>query len=73
MTFPWQAIRRVNVPMLVVRGADSDTILPRSWSRLQRIRPDVRYASIVDAGHLFPLEKPAEVAELIRQEIVAGL
>lgn len=65
VTFPWQAIRKVTVPMLVVRGAGSDTILPRSWRRLQRIRPDARYASIEDAGHLFPLEKPAEVARCI--------
>lgn len=73
VTFPWKAIRDVRVPMLVIRGADSDTILLRSWKRLQGMRPDLHYADIPDGGHLFPLEKPEEVVEKIRSEILPVL
>lgn len=58
----WDKIGGLRVPLMVLWGEQSDTFLPRSIRALKKILPTAHYRSIADAGHLVPLEKPAEVA-----------
>lgn len=61
----WRKIREVRVPTMIIRGAESDTFWAQAADRVRRINPVVRIETILNAGHLVPLERPQEVAELI--------
>jgi pimeloyl-ACP methyl ester carboxylesterase len=60
----WRKLRSVAVPSLVVRGSDSDTLLPPALERVKRTLPGVR-AEEQPGTHLFPLEHPEECARRI--------
>ena len=58
---------RVTAPTLVVHGAE-DTFLPRAHSEAYAAEiPDARLVDMDHAAHLLVLEKPAEVAQLVRE------
>lgn len=59
----WARLPQLRLPTLVIYGAHSDTFSPRALAALRRAAPHVQAARIEAAGHLVPLEKPAEVAE----------
>ncbi len=58
----WARLPALRLPLLVIYGAESDTFVPTVARRLQRLLPHARLVAVPDAGHLVPLEKPAEVA-----------
>jgi len=61
----WWKIKLLSVPMLIIRGAESDTFWAQTADRVRRANPMVRIETIVKAGHLVPLECPQEAANLI--------
>lgn len=62
----WQLLDKVSVPLLAIRGQDSDTIFPAAWQKWNKISPAHTFTSIDDAGHLLPFEKPAELVAKIK-------
>ncbi len=60
----WEALGRLRLPLLIIRGARSDLLIDRSWHQLRRRLPQARLIEI-DGGHMVPLERPAAVAEMI--------
>jgi len=60
---PW--LRRCRVPVVAVRGGDSDTLLPRAWRRWQGVAPSHCFVEIPGAGHLLPFEEPEVTAACI--------
>jgi pimeloyl-ACP methyl ester carboxylesterase len=52
-------------PTLVIRGERSHTFRLESQNRMQRLLPQTRFHVIPDAGHLVPMERPAETGEII--------
>jgi len=72
VTDPYAALSRVALPMLVLRGACSDTILPRVWERVRRINPRATFLEVPDCGHLLPFERPQVIAGLVRDFLTAG-
>jgi pimeloyl-ACP methyl ester carboxylesterase len=61
----WRRMRSVTVPTLVLRGGDSDTLLPAAMKRIRRTLPGVRIEELPDTTHLFPLEQPEECGRRI--------
>jgi len=61
----WRGLKQLRVPTLFIRGAESDTFWARTAARVGRANPQVRMEAIAKAGHLVPLERPQEVANLI--------
>ena len=61
----WRGIRNLRIPTMIVRGAESDTFWAQTAERVGRINPRVRIEAVANAGHLVPLERPQEVADLI--------
>lgn len=59
----WARLPQLQLPVLVIYGAHSDTFSARALAGLRRAIPHVQAVCIKDAGHLVPLEKPTEVAE----------
>jgi pimeloyl-ACP methyl ester carboxylesterase len=60
----WDALGRLRVPLLIIRGSRSDLLTDRSWRQLQHRLPNARLVEL-DGGHMVPLERPAAVAEAI--------
>lgn len=62
----WRALPDLKVPVLIVRGDETDTFFESTARRVQRANPDIRVKTISQSTHLFPLEKPQEVSQLIQ-------
>lgn len=60
----WRDLRRWHGPLLIVRGTRSELITDSVWRRFRRVAPHAKLAE-VEAGHMLPMEKPAEVAAII--------
>ncbi len=63
----WRAIPRLRAPTLVVRGEHSRTFFPQAQRRMERLLPHARFVVIPDAGHMVPMERPAEGGAAIRE------
>jgi len=61
----WRDVPRLRIPALVLRGERSNTFRREAQARMARELPRARFATIGDAGHLFPMEMPAETAAAI--------
>jgi pimeloyl-ACP methyl ester carboxylesterase len=59
-------LRRLRLPLLLVRGAQSDLIVDAIWKDVARFAPQARFAEI-SGGHMLPMEQPAAVATLITE------
>jgi pimeloyl-ACP methyl ester carboxylesterase len=64
----WDALARLaalDLPVLIVRGAQSDTFTEDSLHAVRQLLPKAVCVQIPDQGHLFPLAAPSETAALI--------
>ena len=61
----WSDIRRLEVPLLVIRGASSDTFLAGAASKIRREVSDATVIELPDTTHLLPMEQPAAIAATI--------
>lgn len=61
----WRRLKHLQPPALFIRGAETDTFSRKSAVRVKRNIPDARVEIIPHSGHLVPLERPEEVADLI--------
>ena len=57
----WPVLRRVSLPVLGLRGADSQTLSPAAFRRWGTLQPHAELRE-VSGGHLFPLEHPTATA-----------
>jgi pimeloyl-ACP methyl ester carboxylesterase len=65
-------LERIEAPALVAVGSADIEDFMRIGERLERELPDARLVRIDGAGHLIPMERPAEVARLIATHILAA-
>ena len=61
----WSDIRRLQVPVLVIRGALSDTFLAGAANKIRRELPGATVVELPNTTHLLPMEQPATVAATI--------
>ncbi|GIL12983.1 MAG: alpha/beta hydrolase [Chloroflexota bacterium] len=66
-TGTWADLPRLRgqLPVLVVRGANSDTLLPEAAALIRALLPDAAYAEIPGHGHLFPQTAPDATRRVI--------
>lgn len=66
-TRSWAVARRVagKLPVLTVRGTESNTFFEGAAAHLRRVMPDMTYAEIKGHGHLFPQTAPDETRAVI--------
>ncbi|MBN1955877.1 MAG: alpha/beta hydrolase [Anaerolineae bacterium] len=62
----WRDVPRLRPPLLVIRGAETNTFRAASQARMARLVPQARFVVIQNAGHLVPLERPAATGAAIR-------
>ena len=60
---------RGRMPILLIRGATSDTFSAASAARLKRVLPEITYVEVPGHGHLFPQSAPNETRKLIQDFI----
>jgi pimeloyl-ACP methyl ester carboxylesterase len=61
----WPRLGSLKPPLLVIRGAETDTFWPSAVAALRRRLPHAVVKTLPGAGHLVPLEAPDRVAGLI--------
>lgn len=62
----WPRLRGIRVPLLALRGAESDTFLPVAARRLRRCVRGARVVDVPGTTHFVPMEQPEVVARHIR-------
>ncbi|MCU1618110.1 MAG: alpha/beta hydrolase fold protein [Modestobacter sp.] len=66
-----ERLRRVDVPVIVVRG-ERDALCPHDWAvHLAGCTPQGRLVELAGAAHMTPQTRPADVAELVRELLAA--
>lgn len=63
----WPQVKELRVPLLVVRGQETDAFVPVAARMMQTRLPRAEIRTIAGAGHLVPLEKPEEVGAVIHE------
>ena len=62
----WRDLPKLDVPTLIVRGAETDTFLENAARLVKRKQPKVRIEALPKSTHLLPLERSKEVYEFIQ-------
>jgi pimeloyl-ACP methyl ester carboxylesterase len=62
----WNAVGRVEAPLLLVRGGTSPVVDDEDVSELMRRNPRARVIVVEGAGHSVQGDKPLELAEILR-------
>ncbi len=63
----WSGIRGLKMPMLFLRGEQTDTFFVRTAGIAQNRNAAVQVQTIANATHLVPMERPGEVAEAVKR------
>ena len=58
----WRLLPQITVPVLAIRGQQSDTVFPAAWNKWQTMSAHHDFLEIAEAGHLLPFEKPQQLA-----------
>jgi pimeloyl-ACP methyl ester carboxylesterase len=61
----WRNISKIKIPVLVIRGKETDTFLAPAANLLKNRLPSSELITIEEATHLVPLEKPNKVNNII--------
>lgn len=61
----WRGLPNLDVPTLIIRGAETDTFLPNAERLVKKKNPNIQVHTMQNATHILPLEYPREVAEII--------
>jgi len=60
----WKNLPRLEIPTLIVRGAETDTFREATARAVQKRNRKIKIISLEKSTHLLPLEKPNEVFEI---------
>ena len=62
----WRDLPRLKLPLLILRGSETDTFWASTARRVQRKLPSAQIVTLEKATHLVPLEQPGKVVEYIQ-------
>jgi len=68
-TNPWPLLQKLTCPVLILEGEKSTNKDFVDLHRAVSLLTDGKYESISDAGHLIPMQKPKEIAKIIKEFI----
>ncbi len=63
----WDYIPQLRTRAMVIRGEHTNIFRPESQRRMERLLPEAHFHIIADAGHLVPMERPAETGAVVRE------
>lgn len=62
----WNSLHNLQVPVLFFRGSETDTFLEDAAALVKEKLPNARVAVLEKSTHIFPLERPREVFEIMQ-------
>lgn len=62
----WRGLPSLEVPTLILRGAETDTFLENAAKLIKRRQPRVQMETLEKSTHLLPFERPKEVFDLMQ-------
>jgi len=62
----WREIPKLEVPTLIIRGAETDTFLKDTAMLVKQKQPRVKIETLEKSTHILPLERPQEVFNIMR-------
>ena len=65
----WNNIKHLKVPCLIIRAEESNAFLDSSKERISKLNPQIKFHTIKNSTHLFPLEYPKETVNVINSFI----
>ena len=68
----WDALERIGVPVLLVRGSRSPVVDDDDEAEFRRRRPSDRVVLVADAGHSIQGDQPLELARVIAEFVGPG-
>jgi len=66
---PWPLLKKITCPVLVVEGEKSENKHLVDIKKIMNLLPSGVHKSVAGAGHLIPMQKPKETAEIIKDFI----
>jgi len=69
----WRGLPGLNIPLLIIRGAETDTFWASTARRVLRKVPAAQVVTVPQATHLVPLEHPDEVYQAIQEFLQENL
>lgn len=60
----WQGLPRLQIPTLIIRGAETDTFLENAAKLVKKKNPQIQVETLERSTHLLPLECARKVSEL---------
>ncbi|MFA5873773.1 MAG: alpha/beta hydrolase [Anaerolineales bacterium] len=69
----WHGLPGLNIPLLIIRGAETDTFWASTARRVLRKVPAAQVVTVPQASHLVPLEHPDEVYQAIQEFLQENL
>jgi pimeloyl-ACP methyl ester carboxylesterase len=61
----WRGLKDLQVPTLIIRGAETNTFWAKTAERVRRVNPKVQIETLEKTTHIIPLEEPEKVSRLI--------
>jgi len=65
----WKNIKNLSIPCLIVRAASSNAFLNSSQKKIEKLNQKIKFITIKNSTHLFPLEFPDETSDIINNFI----
>ena len=62
----WRDLPKLNIPTLIIRGAETDTFLKNAANLVEKKNPKIQIKTLEKSTHILPLEHPQEVFNLIQ-------
>lgn len=62
----WRELPKLEVPTLIIRGAETDTFLKDTAMLVKQKQPKVKIETLEKSTHILPLERPLEVFNIMQ-------
>jgi pimeloyl-ACP methyl ester carboxylesterase len=62
----WNTLQNLRIPILFLRGAETDTFLEDAAKLVKQKQPNARVEVVEKSTHIFPLERPNETFEIMQ-------
>ena len=63
----WRELPKLEIPTLIIRGAETDTFLEVSAKLVKQKQPKVKIETLEKSTHILPLERPQAVFEIMQK------
>ncbi len=62
----WRDFPKLEIPTLIIRGAETDTFLEKASKLVKQKQPNVKIETLEKSTHILPLERPQEVFNIMQ-------